>query len=73
MAGTIEGGRKAAETNKERYGDEFYQTIGSYGGQSGDPSKKGFASQIIGRDGMTGRERAREAGSRGGRNSRRSR
>lgn len=33
MAGTIEGGRKAAKTNKERYGADFYAGIGKKGGQ----------------------------------------
>ena len=28
MAGTIEGGKKASQTNKERYGHDFYQRIG---------------------------------------------
>lgn len=33
MAGTSEGGRKAAATNKERYGDLFYKKIGEAGGR----------------------------------------
>jgi uncharacterized protein len=33
MAGTREGGRKAAATNKIRYGIDFYRGIGQLGGQ----------------------------------------
>lgn len=33
MAGTRHGGRKAAATNKQRYGVNFYQTIGKVGGE----------------------------------------
>lgn len=32
MAGTRLGGTKAAATNKQRYGMNFYQTIGKRGG-----------------------------------------
>lgn len=32
MAGTNAGGKRAAQTNKERYGDNFYKTIGALGG-----------------------------------------
>lgn len=33
MSGTKLGGRKAAETNKARYGDDFYCKIGYVGGK----------------------------------------
>lgn len=33
MAGTPEGGRRAAETNKRRYGETFYNQIGYKGGK----------------------------------------
>lgn len=33
MSGTIEGGKKAAATNKELYGANFYTTIGRLGGE----------------------------------------
>ena len=33
MPGTAEGGRKAAETNKKRYGEGFYKKIGFAGGK----------------------------------------
>ena len=35
MPGTIEGGRKAAATNKKKYGKEFYANIGRKGGKNG--------------------------------------
>lgn len=41
MAGTKEGGRKAAATNKELHGSDFYKRIGSKGGQRGHTG--GFA------------------------------
>lgn len=33
MAGTKTGGLKAAQTNKERYGTDFYRKIGADGGK----------------------------------------
>ena len=35
MSGTLAGGRKAAKTNKTKYGDNFYARIGQIGGQNG--------------------------------------
>ncbi len=35
MAGTKAGGLKAAATNREKYGKEFYSQIGRKGGQNG--------------------------------------
>lgn len=32
MAGTKEGGKRAAATNKDKYGDDFYARIGAKGG-----------------------------------------
>ena len=32
MAGTVEGAMKAAASNMERYGDDFYRRIGQKGG-----------------------------------------
>lgn len=54
MAGTKAGGKKAAETNRKEYGDEFYINIGRKGGQNGHTG--GFASnpelaKIAGRKG----------------------
>lgn len=42
MAGTKAGGIKAAATNKEKYGSEFYANIGRKGGQNGHTG--GFAA-----------------------------
>lgn len=60
MAGTVAGGRKAAETNRARHGKSFYATIGAKGGRNS--SNGGFAAN---------RELARIAGRKGGLKSRR--
>lgn len=60
MSGTIEGGRKAAATNKKRNGEDFFKRIGAIGGRNGHTG--GFASS---------HELAVEAGRKGGRASRR--
>lgn len=60
MAGTKEGGKKAAATNKARHGKDFYARIGAKGGKVGTTG--GFAAN---------RELARIAGAKGGRISRR--
>ena len=60
MAGTKAGGLKAAATNKERHGDDFYSRIGRKGGQRGTTG--GFWAD---------RELAKPAGAKGGRNSKR--
>ena len=45
MSGTKEGGEKAAKTNKERHGADFFARIGAKGGRNGrGPGyKAGFA------------------------------
>lgn len=60
MPGTREGGRKAAATNKLRYGPDFYPNIGKLGGinSRGGGFKKGS-------------ELAVEAGRKGGKASKR--
>jgi uncharacterized protein len=60
MAGTINGGKTAAATNKAKYGKDFYARIGAMGGKKGTTG--GFAAN---------RELARTAGAKGGRISRR--
>lgn len=60
MSGTQSGGLKAATTNKEKYGDNYYAEIGAKGGRNGHTG--GFASN---------RELARIAGAKGGRISKR--
>ena len=69
MAGTREGGLKAAKTNKARYGKNFYARIGQDGGQGSNNG--GFACKKVGKDGLTGQERAKAAGRIGGSISRR--
>lgn len=65
MPGTLEGGKKAAQTNKSKYGSDFYAKIGHIGGKNGTTG--GFASNFVGKDGLTGRQRARIVGAKGGR------
>ncbi len=60
MAGTKAGGAKAAATNREKYGKDFYSRIGQKGGRNGTTG--GFAAN---------RELAKIAGQKGGRISRR--
>ena len=69
MAGTKEGGIKARNTNRERHGADWYARIGRIGGANGHTG--GFASEAKGDDGLTGPERARIAGAKGGRISKR--
>lgn len=60
--------RTTAITMRERYGDDYYSNIGRKGGQNGHTC--GFASNKVGKDGLTGPERARIAGFKGGLKSR---
>jgi hypothetical protein len=60
MAGTKAGGAKAAQTNKSKYGKDFYARIGAIGGKNGRTG--GFHAN---------RELARIAGRKGGLISRR--
>lgn len=60
MAGTKEGGKKAAATNKKKYGKGFYAHIGAKGGRNGHTG--GFAANP---------ELAKIAGQKGGRISKR--
>lgn len=69
MAGTKAGGIKARETNYLRNGADFYKRIGQMGGRAGNTG--GFNSDKVGKDGLTGRQRARIAGRKGGLISRR--
>lgn len=68
MAGTKEGGKKAAATVKTKYGDNWYAKIGKRGGQNGHTG--GFATM----DEETGEYLlAKRAGAIGGRISKRGR
>jgi hypothetical protein len=69
MGGSVEGGKKAATTNKAKYGDNFYRKIGANGGRNSNNG--GFASDKVGPDGLTGRERALIVGAVGGKISKR--
>lgn len=60
MAGTKAGGKKAADSNRQRYGKDYYAKIGAKGGKNGRTG--GFYAN---------RELAAEAGRKGGRISRR--
>lgn len=64
MAGTKQGGLKTAATNREKYGKDFYKNIGQKGGRLGHTG--GFAHLEPGKDGLTGPERAKTVGDRGG-------
>lgn len=54
MAGTIKGGRKAAVTNKVRYGDLFYTNIGRKGGKLSHGGAFGKDPQFASKMGMIG-------------------
>ena len=56
MAGTKQGGLKAAAINREKYGKDFYRNIGRQGGRAGNTG--GFYGNS---------KRAKEAGAIGGR------
>lgn len=60
MSGTKTGGKNAADTNKKKYGDDFYKRIGALGGKRGRTG--GFYAN---------RQLARTAGKIGGTKSRR--
>lgn len=60
MAGTVAGGKAAAQTNIKKYGKDFYRRIGAIGGKKGRTG--GF---------FANRELARIAGAKGGKISRR--
>lgn len=60
MAGTINGGRAAAATNKRKYGESFYKRIGALGGANSGTG--GFYKD---------KERAKIAGALGGTRSKR--
>jgi hypothetical protein len=64
--GNREGGLKAAATNKERYGEDFFSNVGRKGGKISRGG--GFADKRVGADGLT---HAQRAGAKGGATGRR--
>ena len=71
---TKEGGRNHVKSMTEKFGSyeafcEWMRANASIGGRKGRTG--GFASEKIGADGLTGRQRARVAGAAGGTRSRR--
>lgn len=62
MSGTLRGGKRAAITNKEKYGENFYREIGRKGGSKPNTKPKGFAANPA---------LAKEAGRKGGKISKR--
>lgn len=73
--GSVEAGNRWRQTMLAKHGGEdglhrFMQSVGKKGG-SVVGKKGGFASDVVGADGLTGRERARKVGVIGGRKSRR--
>ena len=69
MSGTIVGGKRAAATNKAKHGADLYSRIGRMGGKVS--CKGGFASTKVGLDGLSGLDRAKIAGRKGGLKSKR--
>lgn len=68
MPGNIIGGKKTAEKLKKEHGEDFYKIIGKLGGLKSTGG--GFAYSKKGKDGLTGPERARIAGAKGGKRKR---
>ena len=69
MSGNKEGALKTIITNKKLYGEDYYKKIGKLGGMKS--RNCGFGSSKVGHDGLSGKERARTAGSKGGKISKR--
>ena len=77
MSGTKLGAQKGLQTKLEKLGSpealkQYFVEIGRKGGwTSSSHAESGFSCPIIGKDGLTGAERARVAGAKGGRVSKR--
>lgn len=61
MAGSRIGGLKAAKTNKEKYGDDFFAIQGAKGGSTPTTKPKGFAANrsLAAKAGKIGGEKSR--------------
>ena len=64
MAGTKAGGLRAKATNYQKYGKDHYRRIGAIGGRKSNTG--GFACTDVDNDGLTGPERSKIVGSKGG-------
>ena len=72
MAGSKESAKKAAETMRAKYGDDFYKNIGKEGGKAKVPTKGFGTDKRTALDRMLGKPKlASIAGSKGGTISRR--
>ena len=69
MSGTRLGGLKSRDKILKRYGKDHYINMGRKGGLKNN-GHLGFGSLEIGKDGLTGRQRAKIAGRKGGLNRR---
>lgn len=47
MSGTAIGGKKAAQTNKTKYGADFYARIGAVGGKKGTTGGFWYSKYIL--------------------------
>lgn len=61
MAGTITGAKKAAKTNKEKYGADYYRHLGHLGGSAITDKPRGFAAnpELAKRAGRIGGKRSK--------------
>lgn len=62
--------KRIAAKTRRKYGEDYFAKIGRKGGKKGWRGK-GFASELLDKNGMSGYERAAKAGSKGGKKSRR--
>jgi hypothetical protein len=58
MSGNREGGLKAYKENIRKHGKDYYKRLGAMGGRASGTG--GFASLKVGKDGLTGAERAKK-------------
>lgn len=65
MSGTKEGARKRLEKLRKEHDPEWFKQNASKAGKAGG-NGKGYASEKVGKDGLTGRQRAALAGKKGG-------